>query len=95
MTGFGHAVRLTVAAGFVLGFIVLGLIAALAPAAPLATVFVGSICATVAAIVVACELRPGLAQLGSARARGAEELSIRDLRRALDELPETPHPLGL
>jgi hypothetical protein len=88
-------IRFTVAAGFVLAFLAIGLLAALAPTRLGAILVVEALAAGATGIVVACELRPALARLRSDRAGGAGRLAVRELRRALDELPETPHPLGL
>jgi hypothetical protein len=88
-------IRMTVAAAFLLGFLAIGVLAARTHTAVAALVFVEAIALGMVAILVGCELRPALAELRLARAGGAHQLAIVELRRALDELPETPHPLGL
>jgi hypothetical protein len=93
MIAAGPVARATVAVATILGFIALGVLAALSAAAPAGIAFVEVVIATTVTWIAVAELRPALAQRCTARA-GAR-LAISDLRRALDALPETEHPLGL
>jgi hypothetical protein len=76
--------------------------ATLAPAPPAVLPFLVVICIA-CPMVAACELPAAIAGLGAGReraaqrARDASRLDVRalaSLRRELDQLPETPHPLG-
>lgn len=74
----------------------LGLVVASALTAPvLATVLFGLICIAIAAVIAVFVLRPAIISVRIAAAGGADHFEIRKLRRALDRLPETSHPLGL
>jgi hypothetical protein len=70
--------------------------AALVPAPPLILPFLVVICIG-CPMVAACELPGAVAGLRAARraARALDPRALDTLRRQLDSLPETQHPLGL
>jgi hypothetical protein len=93
MTAIGRIAPSTVAVILILGFMALGVLTALSAAAPVGIAFVEVIIIGTVACIVVAELQPAFAQHRAARA--TERLAVREFRLALDELPETQHPLGL
>jgi hypothetical protein len=76
--------------------ILLGLaLTATVSAPPFAMAFVDLVCVATVAVIAVAELRPALAALRATGGAVSNRAAIRRLRRALDELPETRHPLGL
>jgi hypothetical protein len=67
--------------------------AALVPAPPAILPFIVVVCIG-CPMVAACELPSAVAGLRAAR-RVLDPRALETLRRQLDALPETPHPLGL
>jgi hypothetical protein len=69
--------------------------AALVPAPPVVVPLIAVVCVG-CPLVAGCELAEALDRLrATPRARALDPLALDDLRRQLDSLPETQHPLGL
>jgi hypothetical protein len=82
-----------VALGFVAVFAALCVATASAAASWVTVAVVAACCAIPTGAVVALELVPALACLRSGPASAVQRRAVRRLRRELDALPETSHPL--
>jgi hypothetical protein len=75
-------IRRVVAGAFIVLYLAIATATALTVPVLAVRVVVDLLCLAVAAVVAYTELWP-------------DRRAVRDLRRVLDRLPETPHPLGL
>lgn len=68
-------------------------LAALTPVPAAALPLVLAVC-TACPVAAGCELRPAIRDLRRLRLADADRRALEALRRQLEALPETPHPLG-
>jgi hypothetical protein len=85
--------RCVVALGFISVFVALCITGASAASSWAVAAVVGTCCATPTGAVVVLELVPALCGLHTGGASAAQRDAMRRLRRELDALPETSHPL--